>query len=95
MSFTGEEIPHISLQYNITGTTRLSNSFSKRLHELSSPIVFLILNNAFLAFSITFKGFKVAILRRQMCNLGLELEEFIFTRLSRFVFKFINFKMAF
>ena len=31
-----------------------------------------------------------------MCNfLVLELEESIFTRLSRFVFKFINFKMAF
>ena len=31
-----------------------------------------------------------------MCNfLVLELEESIFTRLSRFVFKFIKFEMAF
>ena len=38
----------------------------------------------------------VAILRRQMCKfLVLELEESIFTRLSRIVLKFINFKMAF
>ena len=37
-------------------------------------------------FACHLNTFKVAILRRQMCNfLGLELEESIFTRLSRFV----------
>ena len=46
-SLTRQIIPHISLKYNITGTTRLSNNFSKRLHGLLSPVVFLILNSAF------------------------------------------------